>query len=89
LTIALRMDLYTGFDEEEAPWKAQLLRFHDSQQHRNLTTRGAGFDARILADNRQTARELGLARPFAEAFEIELYTSTPGERQSEGGREGR
>jgi hypothetical protein len=69
----LRPDIYTAFGEEDAQWKAQLLRFHDSQQQRNLNTRGHGFDQRILDTNRQIARELGLQAPYAEAFEVEMF----------------
>ena len=72
-TIGLRTDIYTAFGEEDAQWKAQLLRFHDSQQQRNLNTRGHGFDKRILDTNRQIARELGLQAPYAEAFEVEIF----------------
>jgi LmbE family N-acetylglucosaminyl deacetylase len=72
-TISLRPDIYTAFGEEDAQWKAQLLRFHDSQQQRNLNTRGHGFDKRILNTNRQIARELGLRAPYAEAFEVEIF----------------
>ena len=72
-TISLRTDIYTAFGEEDAQWKAQLLRFHDSQQQRNLNTRGHGFDKRILDTNRQIARELGLQAPYAEAFEVEIF----------------
>ena len=70
-TISLRMDLYTAFGEDDARWKARLLRFHDSQHQRNLHARGHGFDDRILVSNRQIARELGLREPYAEAFELE------------------
>lgn len=69
-TLGMRVDLSFGFGEEEAAWKAQLLRFHRSQQERNLRTRGTGFDARVLAVNRQAARELGTPQPYAEAFEL-------------------
>ena len=72
-TIGLRMDIYTAFGEEEAQWKAQLLRFHDSQHQRNLHTRGHGFDERILDTNRHIARDLGLREPYAEAFEVESF----------------
>ena len=72
-SISLRMDIYTVFGEEDAQWKAQLLRFHDSQQQRNLNTRGHGFDERILNTNRQIARDLGLQEPYAEAFEVEMF----------------
>lgn len=70
-TIGMRTDLYMPFGATEAVWKAELLRFHDSQQQRNLRTRGAGFDERILGSNRETARELALAADYAEAFEVE------------------
>ena len=72
-TIACRTDVYLGFDETAAAWKAELLRFHDSQQQRNLRTRGRGFDWRILEVNRQIARELKLPEPYAEAFELERF----------------
>jgi hypothetical protein len=61
------------FGQEEADWKAELLRFHDSQHQRNLHTRGHGFDDRILDVNRAIALELSLPCEYAEAFEIELY----------------
>ncbi len=76
-TMALRTHLYTPFDAEEARWKSELLRFHDTQHQRNLRTRGHGFDERILQTNRAIARELGLAAPCAEAFEIELFPPAP------------
>lgn len=69
-TIGLRVDACTPFDDTTAAWKAALLRCHASQQERNLRRRGAGFDERILAVNRATARELNLTEPFAEAFEV-------------------
>ena len=70
--ISMRMDLYMPFGETEAVWKAELLRFHDTQHQRNLNTRGRGFDVRILNSNWQTARELSLSEPYAEAFEVEI-----------------
>ncbi|MGV3571501.1 MAG: PIG-L deacetylase family protein [Ramlibacter sp.] len=69
-TLGMRVDLHFGFDEDEAAWKAQLLRCHRSQQARNLRTRGSGFDARVLEVNRQAARALGLPQPYAETFEL-------------------
>jgi LmbE family N-acetylglucosaminyl deacetylase len=72
-TVALRTDIYLPFDDSMARWKAELLRFHRSQQQRNLNTRGHGFDARILGLNRQISRELGLTQPYAEAFELEFF----------------
>lgn len=69
-TVAMRVDLYLGFGEEEAAWKARLLRCHRSQQERNLRTRGQGFDARVLEVNRQAARSLAIDAPYAEAFEL-------------------
>jgi LmbE family N-acetylglucosaminyl deacetylase len=69
-TIAMRPDLYTGFDDEAARWKGELLRLHQSQHQRNLNTRQSGFDDRILSVNRAIAREMGGSRPYAESFEI-------------------
>lgn len=74
-TISVRMDVYTPFGEAEAVWKAELLRFHDSQHQRNLNTRGHGFDDRILSLNRQAARELGLPEEYAEVFQLELHNT--------------
>lgn len=68
-TIRMRYDFYTPFGHAEAKWKAVLLRFHASQQERNLNTRGKGFDERILAANRQSASECGCKEAFAEVFE--------------------
>jgi LmbE family N-acetylglucosaminyl deacetylase len=72
-TIAMRVDLYAEFDRDQAEWKAELLRFHDSQQQRNLHRRGHGFDERILNVNRRSANELSLAAEYAEAFELEFH----------------
>ena len=72
-TISMRADLYTYFGEEDARWKAELLRFHRSQQERNLRTRGQGFDERVLAMNRESARLAGAALPYAECFELRRY----------------
>ncbi|OGD18849.1 MAG: hypothetical protein A2W03_04190 [Candidatus Aminicenantes bacterium RBG_16_63_16] len=75
-TVAMRVDAYTAFGEEEAGWKARLLRFHQSQHERNLNTRQKGFDDRILDVNRQAAKELGIPAPYAEAFELESWGRT-------------
>jgi len=80
-TIEMRTDLYMPFGQAEADWKAKLLRFHDSQHQRNLRTRGHGFDERILAVNREIARDLALAHEYAEAFEVELYNHRCNESQ--------
>lgn len=74
-TIGMRTDVYTPFGAKEAKWKAELLRFHDSQHQRNLNTRGHGFDDRILNLNRQIAQELRLDEEFAEAFELEFHNA--------------
>jgi LmbE family N-acetylglucosaminyl deacetylase len=76
-TVGMRTDVYTPFGPTEAEWKAELLRFHDSQHQRNINTRGHGFDDRILNLNRQIAQELGLDEGFAEAFELEFHNTTP------------
>ena len=72
-TRAMRHDLYLPFSEEEARWKASLLRLHDTQQQRNLNARGHGFDERVLAVNRATATALGIEAPYAEAFELQHF----------------
>lgn len=69
-TIKMRQDIYTLFDEEDAKWKAELLRCHTSQHQRNLNTRGHGFDERVLQVNRQIAKEGSCTAPYAEVFEI-------------------
>ncbi|MCF7848009.1 MAG: PIG-L family deacetylase [Kiritimatiellales bacterium] len=77
-TISARTDLYLPFDQQQADWKGELLRFHDTQHQRNLNTRGHGIDDRILNVNRQNAIKLGLDLACAEAFELEFYDATEG-----------
>lgn len=79
-TIEIRKDLFVLFDEEDALWKRVLLRAHDSQQQRNIHSRGLGFDERILRMNHLSYRGLreilppdALSARYAEAFEIELF----------------
>ena len=67
-TRGMTPDLYISFDETEAAWKRTLLRLHESQQRRNLRTRGSGLDDRILQLNRAAAAESGRAG-YAEVFE--------------------
>ena len=71
-TLSMRSDLYMGFGEEEAAWKARLLRFHRSQHERNLRTRNQGFDERVLRLNREIAT-VGGSLPYAEAFELQRF----------------
>jgi len=71
-TIEMGDDVYMPFAEEVARWKAELLRFHKSQQQRNLNVRGHGFDERILKVNRDNAVRLGIAEPYAESFVLEF-----------------
>ena len=60
-TIEMRDEMVTFFGQEEADWKAEQMRFHESQQQRNLNVRGYGFDERILRLNQETAaRVLGM-----------------------------
>jgi LmbE family N-acetylglucosaminyl deacetylase len=62
-TIEMRDEIVTFFGPEEAEWKAEMMRFHESQQQRNLNVRGYGFDERILRLNQETAsRVLGLGQ---------------------------
>jgi LmbE family N-acetylglucosaminyl deacetylase len=72
-TIHMRTDLYSLFDEKAAQWKAELLRFHQSQHQRNLNTRNLGFDERILRVNRKIAEEFPGNAEYAEAFELEFW----------------
>jgi LmbE family N-acetylglucosaminyl deacetylase len=76
-TLQMRVDLFFDFDEEEAAWKARLLRCHRSQQERNLRTRGRGFDQRVLEVNRRAAQALGARRPYAETFELKRPGAAP------------
>jgi LmbE family N-acetylglucosaminyl deacetylase len=72
-TIQMRCDVYLGFGEKAAAWKAELLRFHKSQHQRNLNQRGYGFDERILEMNRRSADACCSGTPYAEIFELEFY----------------
>ena len=72
-TIKLRVDAYLSFDESESQWKRQMLRFHRSQQERNLEQRGSGLDDRILALNARTAAELQIDDSYAEGFQVEFF----------------
>ncbi len=72
-TISMSYDLYTPFGTAEAAWKSSLLRFHTSQQQRNLNARGVGLDDRIMEVNRQIARECPGEHEFAEAFECVFW----------------
>jgi LmbE family N-acetylglucosaminyl deacetylase len=72
-TVSMRYDLYTPFEEEAAAWKAALLRFHASQQQRNLNRRGQGLDGRILDNNRSTARDCPGQAAYAEGFEVAFW----------------
>lgn len=84
-TVDMRADLYMPFGPDQANWKAELLRFHDSQHQRNLRTRGHGFDDRILEVNKKIARDLSLEEEYAEAFELELH-NVPAEESQQSGR---
>jgi len=74
-TMAMRYDLFVGFDEAEAQWKRTLLRHHESQQRRNVRTRGKGLDERILELNAALAAASPNSGPYAEAFELRTATS--------------
>ena len=74
-TIEMRYDVYLEYGQEEAAWKGRLLRFHRSQQQRNLNRRGYGFDERILNMDRQSAKALLAGAPYAEVFELEVFGS--------------
>ena len=87
-TVCMRCDMVLGYGQEEAAWKGQLLRFHQSQHQRNLNQRGHGFDERILSMNRQSAEMCSLDKPYAEAFEVEFlgargFSDIPGGQERE------
>ena len=75
-TISMRHDVYTVFGEKDAEWKGQLLRFHESQQQRNLNTRNHGLDERVLNVNRKTAQENLQMTTYTEVFELEFFEGT-------------
>lgn len=68
--LGMRPDLLTPYGPEDAEWKGALLRCHRSQHERNLRSRGAGFDERILQSDRAAASPFGL--DMAECFELML-----------------
>jgi LmbE family N-acetylglucosaminyl deacetylase len=79
-TIEIRKDLFVLFGDEGADWKGALLKIHDSQQERNIHSRGMGFDERILRMNHLSRRHLvetstpvESSAKYAEVFEIELF----------------
>lgn len=83
-TFEIRNDLFVLFGGESADWKRALLRVHDSQQQRNIHSRGMGFDERILRMNHLSHRRLQEILPhadspakYAEVFEIELFDFPP------------
>jgi LmbE family N-acetylglucosaminyl deacetylase len=75
-TISMRHDVYMVFGEKDAEWKGQLLRFHESQQQRNLNTKNHGLDERVLRVNRKIARENLQMTMYAEVFELEFFEGT-------------
>ena len=77
-TLHMRSDLFMYFGEPDALWKAQLLHFHRSQQERNLNTRNAGFDERVLDVNKNAANRVGAPQLYAEVFELEQYGAKAG-----------
>ena len=72
-TMGMRCDVYHAFGDAETAWKGKLLRFHRSQQQRNLNQRGSGFDERILRLDRENAVLCGTGKPYAEVFELEFF----------------
>lgn len=73
-TIRMPIKLYSAFngDGEDVAWKRRLLKYHASQQQRNLNTRRYGFDERILEFNRQCAAEINENDGYAEVFDLEI-----------------
>lgn len=69
-TTAMVTNAFMPFDENKAAWKSEMLRHHVSQHMRNLRSRGSGFDERLLADNRNSAKTVNSVLEYAEIFEI-------------------
>lgn len=76
-TIRIRLDAYIAFDQATSLWKREMLRFHQSQQTRNLQTRGYGFDDRILKVNAVIAKGVKTNQAYAEGFQVELFEPVP------------
>ncbi len=81
-TTEIRPDLFVLFGEESARWKSTLLKAHDSQEQRNIRTRGMGFAERILHMNRmgchrylESFEKEERSNRYAEVFEVELFDS--------------
>lgn len=74
-TREIRPDAFTPFNEEQAIWKAELLRHHKSQHSRNLNTRGFGFDRRVIDVNRQNAMKMNLKCNYVELFEVKSLSN--------------
>ena len=72
-TTRIRLDTYLEFDEKKAAWKRKMLRFHRSQQERNMRTRGIGFDDRILSVNEKISEQINIRSKYAEGFQVELF----------------
>ncbi|QSH41127.1 PIG-L family deacetylase [Lentisphaerota bacterium ZTH] len=73
-TIDMREDIFTQFGDSAAKWKARLLLCHQSQHMRNLSERNIGFAERILQVNEEIAERASMEEPFAEAFELKIFT---------------
>jgi LmbE family N-acetylglucosaminyl deacetylase/catechol 2,3-dioxygenase-like lactoylglutathione lyase family enzyme len=78
-TVSMREDVYTSYGEQDAEWKHQMLRLHDSQHARNMRTRGSGFAERLLVPESAKARALGAPDGVAgvEVFQVELVGHAP------------
>ncbi len=72
-TLDMKLDLATPFNQQEAEWKAAMLRCHASQHERNLSSRGYGIDERVLRVNREIALESGGDHDYAEGFEVREF----------------
>ena len=59
-----------------AAWKRKLLRFHRSQQQRNLNQRGYGMAQRILRMDQDSAELCSADAPYAEIFELEFFSAS-------------
>ena len=80
-TTSINEQLVVPFDGDDARWKASIISLNDSQQQRNIESRGYGLDERILRVNRAIQTELQNKVIeqwkdeclYAESFQLELF----------------
>lgn len=69
-TEAAEVNAFFPLTKNDCAWKSELLAHHQTQDHRNQTTRQISLATRILDSNAQSASKLALDYSHMEAFEI-------------------